>query len=406
MDVLLITLSNFNNINDDGIYSDLMREFKKAGHKVTVFCLNNIEDNVSCQIRYQDDKCIVYHINTGSIQKTSTIKKGINTFLVDYKLKKVTKALLKNQNIDILLYSTPPITITNTVKYLKNKKHCHTYLMLKDIFPQNALDIGLLKRSGIKGLLFRYFRKKEIKLYKLSDYIGCMSNANINYIIENNKYLDSSIVELCPNSIDCSRIANTCHEVDAVNIRNKYSLPLNKKIFVYGGNLGKPQGIEHVINCFKSLKANNDIHFLVVGSGTEYSKLEQYISDGNDNLTLLKYLPNDEYIDLLSICDVALIFLDYRFTIPNYPSRLLDYMKCGLPILSCTDSSTDVRNTIVNGGFGVSCLSNNVDDFVKGVQEILKIDKEEVKNKEFEYLNLYFNVQKTYYNIINHFKKD
>lgn len=87
---------------------------------------------------------------------------------------------------DLIIYSTPPITFQRAVEYVKERDNAQTYLLLKDIFPQNAVDIGILSKNGWKGLIYKYFRKKEKKLYGISDRIGCMSEANCKYILSHN----------------------------------------------------------------------------------------------------------------------------------------------------------------------------------------------------------------------------
>lgn len=133
--------------------------------------------------------------------------------------------------------------------------------MLKDIFPQNAVDMQILSKTGIKGVMYRYFRRKEATLYKLSDRIGCMSQANVDYVIRNNPEIDVKRVEICPNSIEIQNVQIT--ENERVELRRKYHIPLNKTIFVYGGNLGKPQGISFLIECLKKQLDNPNVFFLI-----------------------------------------------------------------------------------------------------------------------------------------------
>ena len=104
---------------------------------------------------------------------------------------------------DVILYSTPPITFTKVIRYVKRRNpKAMSYLLLKDIFPQNAVDLGMLTKDGLKGFLYRSFREKEKDLYRISDYIGCMSPANVRYVIEHNPEVDPAIVEIAPNSYD------------------------------------------------------------------------------------------------------------------------------------------------------------------------------------------------------------
>ena len=96
---------------------------------------------------------------------------------------------LKNQLFDLILMPTPPITLTKLVLHIKKNTNALFYLILRDIYPQGAADIGLVKFRFI----YHYLRKLEILTYKTADIIGCMSPGNIEYIKSHNPYLDSKI---------------------------------------------------------------------------------------------------------------------------------------------------------------------------------------------------------------------
>ena len=186
---------------------------------------------------------------------------------------------------------------------------------------------------------------------------------------KHNPEISEQKVGVFPNCIDIQRIHLTGSEKN--EIKKKYGLPLDRKIFIYGGNLGRPQGIPFVINCLKAETTNDKAFFVIVGDGTEYGKLDKYSSESHQsNFKLLKRLPTEEFDKLLASSDVGLIFLDYRFTIPNFPSRLLSYLQASLPVLACTDSSTDVGNAIVDANIGWHCLSNDVESFKSVVEHI------------------------------------
>ena len=80
-------------------------------------------------------------------------------------------------------------------------------------------------------------------------------------------------------------------------------------------------------------------------------------------MRLHQWLPKEDYDKVVAACDVGMIFLDHRFTIPNFPSRLLTYMSAGIPVLAVTDPNTDVGKVIVDGGFGWWCESNDVRNY-------------------------------------------
>ena len=151
------------------------------------------------------------------------------------------KKYFADVKFDLVLYSTPPITFAGVVSYIKKRDNAKSYLLLKDIFPQNAVDMGMMQKKGIKGLVYKYFRNKEKRLYAISDYIGCMSQANVDYVIKHNPEVDKSNVCLAPNCIEpvCEEVS----EAEKALLRKKYGIPDNKKVFVYGGNLGKPLDI-------------------------------------------------------------------------------------------------------------------------------------------------------------------
>ena len=229
-----------------------------------------------------------------------------------------------------------------------------------------------------------------------------MSQANVDYVLKHNPEIKPDAVEICPNTIEVIDFSIT--EIAKVEIRQKYKIPLNKKVFIYGGNLGKPQGIDFLIKCIQSQKNNNEVFFLVVGNGTEYKKLESFFQQNpQDNFSLMKQLPKEEYDIMVSACDVGMIFLDHRFTIPNFPSRLLAYMQAAIPVLACTDSNTDIGNVIVNGNFGWWCESNNVEAFNEIIHQACKSDLISIGKKGYRYLKDYYSSEIAYWIIMRHF---
>ena len=186
-------------------------------------------------------------------------------------------------------------------------------------------------------------------------------------------------------------------------IRDKYGIPGDKLVFVYGGNLGKPQGIPFLIECLKSQINNEKAFFLIVGNGTEYKRLSSFFKNENpSNMKLMQRLPKEDYETMIAACDIGMIFLDYRFTIPNFPSRLLSYMQAKLPVLAVTDPYTDLGKVIIEGEFGWWCESNSVKNFREVIHTIFKCDKRVDMGKNgWEYLHNYYTSDRTYRAICN-----
>jgi len=383
-----------------GIYTDLMRKFRDEGHMVYILSPTERRDGrKTCVIEEEGVKII--SVRTLNVQKTNIIEKGIGQVMIEYLYKRAINKFLKGICFDIILYSTPPITFPRVIEYARsNNSSSMTYLLLKDIFPQNAVDMGMLSKTGFKGLIYKYFRAKEKKLYSLTDYIGCMSPANVRYVLEHNKEIPPHKVEIAPNSIEhIKRSVNFDR-----NVLLQYNLPLNKPIFIYGGNLGVPQGIPFLIQCLEANADRDDCHFVVVGTGTYFTKLANWFRTRKPKaVTVMKGLPMTEYDTLVQACHVGLVFLDYRFTIPNFPSRLLSYLEYRMPIISCTDPNCDIGYIAENNGFGFYTPSNDVVAFTKTVNRILNSDIKAMGENAYNfYLNNY-TIEHTYKAIMKHF---
>lgn len=394
MNILFITIGGIQSIEKHGLYPDLLRQFRNHGHHVYVVAPREHRFALPTEVVNEKNTHLLF-VHIGNITKCGAIEKGVSTVLIERQFKKAIKMYFGKVKFDLVLYSTPPITLAGAVEYVKKRDGAKTYLLLKDIFPQNAVDIGMMSKTGIKGLLYKYFRNKEKKLYALSDHIGCMSQANVDYVLKHNPEIEKSRVEICPNSVEVVDMSVTDEEQRIM--RKKYGIPVDKNVFVYGGNLGKPQGIPFLIKCLQNQKNNEKVFFLIVGSGTEYGVIETYINkDKPKNVKLMNRLPKEDYDTMVGACDVGMIFLDYRFTIPNFPSRLLSYMQSKIPVLACTDPNTDIGKVIVDGGFGWWCESNNVKAFGQMIEEACIADRSKMGQNAWEYLKQEYTAGKGY----------
>lgn len=366
MNILFLSLSRFDDVSARGIYSDLMREFISRGNEVYIASPTERRFGKPTHL-IESPHCHILKIKTLNIQKTNIIEKGIGTLLLESQFDRAIRRTWPDVHFDLILYSTPPITFNKVIE--RNRRRCgaRTYLMLKDIFPQNAVDLGMMKKGS---LLYKLFRNKERKLYAISDRIGCMSPANCRYVIEHNPEVDPAKVELCPNAVMPVEIPEIT-DVQRTDILKKHGIPADKTIYVYGGNLGKPQGIGFLMDVVEANEQQPDTHIVIVGSGTEYPKIaDRFDATQPKNATLLSALPQQEYDKLVRACDVGLIFLDRRFTIPNFPSRLLSYLENSMPVLLATDTNCDMGRIAETEGFGLWAESGDLDSFMANMRRI------------------------------------
>jgi hypothetical protein len=341
----------------------LFDEIASRGHDVTVFCSDESRSS-GTPIESFRGKVRIVQIPTGRITKTNRLTKAINTVFLETRF---INAIKKSayRRFDLLIYSTPPITFEKVIRFLRERDHCATYLLLKDIFPQNAVDIGLIKEGGY---IYKRLRNKEKRLYAVSDRIGCMSQANVEYLLAHNPEIPPEKVHVNPNSIRPTPADSIQPNKELLK---KYGIPESSLKLIYGGNLGKPQGIDFMLDVLKALSSQKDVFTLIVGDGTEYNKIAHFLKiEKISNARLVKSLPKDQYLALLRTMDVGLIFLDHRFTIPNFPSRLLDYLDASLPVIAATDAVTDVGLVLERSGAGLCCQSDDVVAFLECVNKM------------------------------------
>jgi glycosyltransferase involved in cell wall biosynthesis len=363
MKVLFLTLTRIDSLDKRGIYHDLLRQF----------VLNNFEVVVVCPVERRDSKSTnvillngvkILQVKTLNIQKTPTFEKAISLLTIDYFFKRAIIKHLNNHNFDLILYSTPPITITNLIMWLKKKYSSLTYLLLKDIFPQNAVDLKMIRSNS---LIHKYFKRQERILYEISDKIGCMSPANKKFILNQYPGLINK-VEINPNSIEVlhKKTDNQMREY----IFNKFNIPLDSTLFIYGGNLGKPQGPILLSQIIKDCQLKcPKAYFLIIGNGTEYTKLKAWFDRHKPyNANLINTLIESEYDKIVSCSDVGLILLRSEFTVPNFPSRILTYLEYKKPILSITDLATDIGSISENAGFGIWAKYGDLESILKKIQ--------------------------------------
>jgi glycosyltransferase involved in cell wall biosynthesis len=395
MNILFLTLVEIHSIEERGIYHDLLRKFRDEGHDVNIVTPVERRKGIANNFSKKDGVSIL-QVKTYNIQKTNIIEKGIGTLAIEYQYLSAVKKIFINKKFDLVLYSTPPITLVKVIQFIKKRDGAKSYLLLKDIFPQNAVDMKMLKKGGF---LHNQFLRKEKNLYKISDTIGCMSPANVNFVLKHNPEINSKKVEVNPNTIEPKDFNYS--EDQKNSIRKKYGVPTKKKIFVYGGNLGKPQGLDFFLETISNTNYEN-IFFLIVGDGTEFLRIhEWFFKTKPSNAMLLQRLPKEDYDQLLSSCDVGLIFLNKYFRIPNFPSRLLSYLEMKMPVLAATDPNTDIGDIIENANCGYKVLSGNQDEMQIKLSKLLFEDNlDQLGNNSFKLLQKEYLVDKSYNLII------
>lgn len=369
------------------IYTDLAEELTLKGHQVVVA----VADSQVKENSLKKERGIpVLRIKVKPYYNVSYFKKGIAALTMNKKLTRGIQKIITNDVFDFILFESPPVTLYQTVRSCMYYYDCPSYLMLKDIFPQNGVDLGLYKKNG---LIHAFFQRKERSLYQTATYIGCMSEANREYLIKHNPYIDSSKVKIFPNTKKIKERVFVKNK--NLSYRKKYQIPQEAVVFVFGGNMGKPQAIDFLVQAVIRLKDEKNIFFLLVGRGSEKEKAKKELNLAKaKNFRLIDNLPRKDYEALIQECDVGLILLDHRFTIPNYPSRVLSYMEQGMPVIAATDRVTDILKMIKESRCGLTGYSDEMDVFINNIHQLAQNKEKRVVmgNNGRKYLEKSFDI--------------
>lgn len=398
MNVLFIFARHSDDKSDSTLTKDLSDEFFKQGNNVTVVTILEARYNKESVLKIENGYEIL-RVKTGNYFNIGNpIKKGITVLRMPFDIVKGIKRNLAGRKYDLIITHTPFLSSEKIILPLKKFFNCQAHLILWDIFPQNAKDIGILKNH----FLFLFFKNKEKKMLKSYEHIWCMSEGNLKYM-KNYDYLDKNRLSILRNwAILKPKII-----INKEETRKKYNLVKDEFIAVFGGNMGKPQRLENILKLAKKCLKKEKIKFLFVGSGSEKNKLEELSKKENlENVVFMNQIPREEYEILLGSCDIGLISLDERFTVPNFPSKTTDYFKLSLPILASLDkvAAEDYGIFLENEAkAGIYSFADDVEDLYN--KFLLLYNDEKLRKKLGEngrkYYEEYLGVETAYNTIMN-----
>ncbi len=337
MRILFITSDYLKPEKGSNIYTDLAVALNSHNHVIKVVVAEE-KKKIDRTTLFEENGIPVLRVKTGNLYEVSLVEKAMTFLTISKDLKKGINEFFGNESFDLILFQSPPLTMYKVVKWAMKKFKAPSYLMMKDIFPQNGVDIGMY---GKLNPIYLYFRHQEKGLYKTSTKIGCMSQANIDYIQQHNKYLNKDKFEIFQNTVKIGKDVHLGYG-EYSHIREKYGISKDDIVAIFGGNFGRPQGLDFLIDIIHEYRYNNRVKFLLIGRGTEKNRIFSTIKErGYKNVWTYDFIPRSDYEKLTKVCDIGLIFLDRRFTIPNFPSKTLSYFECSLPIMAAIDKSPD-----------------------------------------------------------------
>jgi glycosyltransferase involved in cell wall biosynthesis len=369
MKILFVTIT-WPDSGQRNLYYDLMHEFKKNGHKIYVAYADEKIDETKV---VSEEGISVLRMSSLQIRKAGKLKKVLSLPLLGLRFKRNINQLFKGENFDLIIGHTPPITLSGLMKYLKKKHNAFFYLLLKDIWPHSSVDLKIIKKNG---LVYKFFRWHEKRIYLAADVIGCMSPMNVDYVLNNNKFLTSDEVEECPNSIT-PRILESGNGSE---ILSKYNIPQDATVFIFSGNLSKGHGLEYYVEVIEELKKYKKAFFLIGGSGTYYNYLKRTLDEKKlKNVFLYEWLPKEDFNEILLTSDVGVILLSSEYTVPQFPSRLLAYLEASKPVLCAVNQDTDIGMIVEDAGCGISTIHGEKENFISAIKFLSENSNERKK---------------------------
>jgi len=155
---------------------DLAVEWVRQGHEPVVAAP---DDALSTPSEISSEEGVtVLRVRTGRIKGASKVRRAINEWRLPSVLWKAGKSFFRSHPCDLVVYYSPTIFFAPLVRRLKRMWRCSAVLVLRDIFPQWAVDAGVLRRGSLP---WRFFRRVEFQQYAEADVICVQSPANLAY---------------------------------------------------------------------------------------------------------------------------------------------------------------------------------------------------------------------------------
>ena len=342
---------------------DLAIELLSQGYKPIV--VTTSEDIYKSTINEKIDGINILRIKINKINNASYFNRGINEIMLPLKIIiGIKKSKIPINDLNAIIWYSPTIFFGPVVSYLKRASKCPSYLILRDIFPEWALDLGILK----KNLIYCFLKIIANYQYSVANVIGVQTSSNLKYL-EGWSKKSKRKLEVLNNWLSPTNEKKTNISLYNTNL-------FGRKLFVYTGNMGVAQGLDVFIELAADLKSRKDLGFLFVGRGSEVNKLKRKSALKKlDNILFFDEIDPDEIPSLLKSCHVGLISLDLRHKSHNIPGKFLTYLKAGLPVLAKINPGTDLQNIIEKEKVGIVFNYDTVKNFSMLAQKIIDDEK-------------------------------
>lgn len=337
---------------------DLSREFARQGHALTVLLPSSYE-SAPWVLKDLDGVQILY-LRAPNTKAVGYIRRTLAELLMPFAMwLNLRRSPLAETEWDGVIWYSPSIFHGPLVATLMKNCGCKGYLVIRDIFPEWAADMGLMRR----GVVYRFFTAVAQYQYSVADYIGVQTPGNLKYFKQWTR--PGRELQVLPNWLGAKASVSCSIRLDDTPLAGRH-------ILVYAGNMGIAQGMDTILELASRLSENHRIGFLFVGRGSEVVRLREVASASQlDNTLFFDEIDPDEIPDLYAQCSAGIVALDPRHNSHNIPGKFLTYMQCGLPVLANINTGNDLAQLVRRERVGKICETNSVEDLYQLVVDLL-----------------------------------
>ncbi len=338
---------------------DLSREFVRQGHELTVL-LPAAELQQPWAMEYFDGARVL-RLKAPKTKDIGYVRRTIGEFLMPFSmLRNLRKSPLANTQWDGVVWYAPTIFLGPIASALKKASACKGYLIIRDIFPEWAVDMGLMGR----GLPYRFFDAVARYQYSVADVIGVQTPGNEPYFAAWRKRAGHRL-EVLQNWLGAPANAPSTIMVGDTPLAGR-------KVFVYAGNMGVAQGMGILLDLAQRMRSREDVGFLFVGRGSDAQRLrDDAKARGLNNVLFRDEIHPDEIPNLYAQCHVGLVALDPRHKTHNIPGKFLTYMQSGLPVLASVNAGNDLVGLIEQERVGRASVDASADSLARAAGELV-----------------------------------
>jgi len=370
---------------------DLSREFVSQGHQLTVI-LPSQKINQSWRISEIEGYQVLY-LRAPKLKDINYFRRTLGEMLMPFLMRRsLLKSPLANEIWDGIIWYSPSIFHGPLVNSLKKVSKCRSYLILRDIFPEWALDTGLMRKS-IPYYFFSAIAKYQ---YSVADVIGVQTQGNLMYFSHlPNKSIRR--VEVLQNWL-----GKASNKKCSIQLKNTHLA--GRKVFIYAGNMGVAQGMDILLDLTEQLKNRDDVGFLFVGRGIFTKKLKDEIKSRKlENILFFDEIHPDEIPELYAQCSIGLVSLDVRHRSHNIPGKFLTYLQSGLPVLANVNRGNDIVKIIRSKKVGKVSETNEIQDLLNIAEELLiEIDEDtEIATRSCQLFEQFYSAKRAVQQVIS-----